>query len=475
MRATRLLVAAVLVLLVLGVLAAALVNREQAEDERGGSLGAPPAPSPSPSVVAGLPPLLSPLADLEGSDAGPPPPTAEGLSRVLDPLLTDPALGPRVSAAVVDAVTGERLYAVATTPEPLLPASTSKIVTAAAALSELGADARFSTRVVTGAAPGEVVLVGGGDPTLASPAVEPSVLFGGTPPARLSALADVTASALRSRGATGVPRLVVDSSLFSGPELAPGWKPTYLTEGSVARVTALMVDTGRVRPGRGAREAEPDLAAGQRFAALLAERGVPVGTVVRGVAPADAEELAEAQSPPVRGLVEVMLAASDNDIAEALARHVALARGEPATFAGAATAMRDSVVELGLNPDAVRVADGSGLSRDSRIRPEAVAQLLALAGRVDRPELRPLLGGLAVGGYEGTIERRFRARPELAGAVRAKTGTLNDVSTLAGLVVDAEGRLLAFGVGADAVTTGIRPAEAVLDRVAVALADCGCR
>jgi serine-type D-Ala-D-Ala carboxypeptidase/endopeptidase (penicillin-binding protein 4) len=473
LRATRLLVAVVLVLLVLGVLAAALVSRQQSADEAPGGLSAPPAASPTPSVVAGLPPLLPPLADLEGSDAGPPPPTAEGLARVLDPLLTDPALGPRVSAAVVDGVTGERLYAVATTPEPLLPASTSKIVTAAAALTELGAHQRFSTRVVTGAA-GEVVLVGGGDPTLASPAVESSVQYGGTPPARLSALADVTASRLLARGATGVPRLVVDSRLFGGPELAPGWRPTYLTEGSVARVTALQVDTGRVAPRRGAREAEPDLAAGQRFAALLAERGLPVGVVERGAAPPDAEQIARAQSPPVAGLVEVMLAASDNDIAEALARHVALARGEPATFAGAATALRASVVDLGLDPQALVVADGSGLSRDSRIRPEAVAQLLALAGRIDRPELRPVLGGLPVGGYEGTIERRFRARPDLGGAVRAKTGTLSDVSTLAGLVLDAEGRLLAFGVGADAVPTGIRPAEAVLDRIAVALADCGC-
>jgi serine-type D-Ala-D-Ala carboxypeptidase/endopeptidase (penicillin-binding protein 4) len=239
-------------------------------------------------------------------------------------------------------------------------------------------------------------------------------------------------------------------------------------------VTALQVDTGRVAPRRGAREAEPDLAAGQRFAALLAERGLPVGVVERGAAPPDAEQIARAQSPPVAGLVEVMLAASDNDIAEALARHVALARGEPATFAGAATALRASVVDLGLDPQALVVADGSGLSRDSRIRPEAVAQLLALAGRIDRPELRPVLGGLPVGGYEGTIERRFRARPDLGGAVRAKTGTLSDVSTLAGLVLDAEGRLLAFGVGADAVPTGIRPAEAVLDRIAVALADCGC-
>jgi hypothetical protein len=195
---------------------------------------ASPTPSPTPTAaVRGA--LLPPAVD--GTR-----PAEPGLAAAVAAALADPALGGSLAVSVLDADTGDVLHERAAD-VPLLPASTAKIATAVAALTALPEDLRLRTRVVAGAAPGEVVLVGGGDPTLARPSTPASY----PQPARLADLAARTRAAL---GATAVTRVVVDDSLYSGERLAPGWKPTYVTEGAVAPVTALMVDGGRVGRSR---------------------------------------------------------------------------------------------------------------------------------------------------------------------------------------------------------------------------------
>lgn len=417
------------------------------------------APSPSPTVAvrgALLPPPSS----------GAPVPTREGLQALVGAALRDPAVAGRLAVSVVDAESGEVLYerAAAT---PLLPASTAKIATAVAALTALPPDLRLATRVLPGSVPGEVVLVGGGDTTLASPAAEPSY----PAPARL---ADLARRVRASLGDTVVTRVLVDEALYTGERLGPGWKPTYVTEGAVAPVGPLMVDGGRVRPDRVARHADPALAAGRALAALL-QPGAPV-EVERGRAPAEADPLGEVTSQPVAQLVERMLVRSDNDLAEALARQVAVVRGEPASFAGAAAAVDAVLSELGV--EGVALVDGSGLSRDDRLQPAALTRLLARVASGDDPRLAPVLSGLPVGGFDGTLSRRYRSGPAVtaAGEVRAKTGTLNGVSALAGLVRTDDGRLLAFDLTADGVPVGAtRAAEAALDALAARIAACGCR
>ncbi len=183
------------------------------------------------------------------------------------------------------------------------------------------------------------------------------------------------------------------------------------------------------------------------------------------------------QSAPLGDLVEQMLLRSDNDLAEALAHRLAVAQGRPATFAGGAAALQAELA--GLVPDgAVALVDGSGLSRDDRVRPSAVAALLLAAVRDRTGRYGPVLSGLPVAGFAGTLADRYRTAPAAAaaGEVRAKTGTLDGVSALAGLVRTADGRLLVFDLTATAVPPGgTVAAEAALDRVAAALAACGCR
>jgi len=445
------------------LVAGALLGGAGAVGVLDGSAGAPAAVAPSapPSPTPAVRGALLPSAD-DGAAPGP-----AGLQAAVDAALADPALGGSVAVSLLDAASGQPLLERAAD-VPTVPASTAKIATAVAALTALPADLRLRTRVVAGTSAGEVVLVGGGDPTLAGPSTpvrHPS-------PARLTDLVTRVRAAL---GATVVTRVVVDDSLYTGERLAPGWKASYVTEGAVAPVTALMVDGGRVRPGRGPRTAEPALEAGRAFAALLQPRAAV--EVVRGAAAADAVALGEVASPTVLQLVERMLVASDNDLAEALARQVALATGRPASFAGAAEALAEALGEAGVEAGAVRLVDGSGLSRDDRLEPGAVTRLLVTAVAGDDPRLAPVLTGLPVAGFDGTLAPRYRtgAAVPAAGRVRAKTGTLNGVSALAGLLRTADGRLVAFDLTADAVPLGAnRRAERALDVLAARLAACGC-
>lgn len=398
--------------------------------------------------------------------SGAPVPTSAGLAAALRQALRHPALGSRVALSVRDAETARPLLELGAA-VPLVPASTAKLATAVAALAVLEPDGRLRTRVVRGPRAGEVVLVGGGDPTLAGPRARQRGV-------RVAQLEDLARQVRSQLGAEAVTRVTVDDALYTGPRTGPGWRPGYVTDGDVAPVTALAVDAGRVRPDRRERVADPALAAGGALAALLQPRGGVA--VARGRAAPTAAELGAVSSPPFGRLVELMLARSDNDLAEALARHVALTRGEPASFSGAARAV--SRVLMGRGARGIVLVDGSGLSRLNRVQPTSLTRLLADAVGQRSARFAPLLTGLPVAGFDGTLSERFRsgAPRAAAGVVRAKTGTLSGVSALAGLVRTRDGRLLAFDVTADAVPSGLNgPAEDALDRLAGALASCGCR
>ncbi|HEX7744535.1 MAG TPA: D-alanyl-D-alanine carboxypeptidase/D-alanyl-D-alanine-endopeptidase, partial [Micromonosporaceae bacterium] len=396
----------------------------------------------------------------------------------LDPLIA--ASGVKgMNLSVLDVATGQSLYDRGGD-VPNVPASTTKLATAVAVLSTRGPGFRIPTRAVAGNAPGEVVLVGGGDPTLA---VGATGSYPGA--ARLDQLAQQTRRALGGQTPT---KVTVDASLFTGPRYEPGWDPGTPTEGYGAAVTALMTDGARVDPrqatGPAQRVSEPDLAAGRSFARLL---GVPPTTVTQGTAPAPAAspaaagapgaELGRVESPPMLRLVEFMLGESDNVVAELLARQVALARNQPASFTGAAAAVDGVLADLGLDAGQSALADGSGLSRSNRITADLLAKLLALAADPGHPELAGIAAALPVAAWSGTLRDRYGTAAggsSAAGVVRAKTGTLSGVHSLAGMVTTADGRLLAFAIMADDVpsTLDVRPR---MDRMAAALGACGCR
>ncbi|MCI4063142.1 D-alanyl-D-alanine carboxypeptidase/D-alanyl-D-alanine-endopeptidase [Micromonospora sp. R77] len=414
-----------------------------------------------------------------------------GVRAALEPLARAAALGDRVNISVADVTTGTALYG-SGQDTPTVPASVTKLATAVTVLAARGPAYRIPTRAVAGANPGEVVLVGGGDPTLA---VDGHGFYPGA--ARLDDLAAQVRTAL---GGTAPARVTVDSSLFTGPVYEPGWDADIPTGGFGAPITALMTDGARRDPETARktqdqtnhaaeRVPQPDLAAGRQFARLLGLTG-DAAAVGRGKAPAatgasptagaptPGTELGKVESLPLIRLVDIMISDSDNVIAEFMARQVALARNKPASFAGGAAATDEVIAELGLPADEISLADGSGLSRTNRISPSLLTDLLTLAGNGSHPELAAIFGGLPVGGWSGTLDERYQAAGTKAGAgvVRAKTGTLTGVNAIAGLVTTADGRLLTFAVLTDRTPPDTLDAtRQALDRISSALAGCGCR
>ncbi|ABS02016.1 D-alanyl-D-alanine carboxypeptidase/D-alanyl-D-alanine endopeptidase [Kineococcus radiotolerans] len=433
----------------------------------------PTAPGATRPTQADTPPVLPAL------DPDAPRPDPAALGGVVAPLLADPALGASVSTSVVDALTGETLLATAAD-VPRTPASVAKLLTAVAALHTLGPTSRATTSVVDGATPDEVVLVAGGDVLLAAGAGDPDAVDGH---AGLDDLAAATAAELLAAGRTAVAVRLDDAS-FTGPATSPGWGSGDVAAGFVMPVAPLAVDEGRLAEGETApRTGDPALAAARTFAAALAAHGVQVldqgaGPVVRAAAVPGAATLASVESATTAEQVELMLTASDNTLAEVLTRRVALAADRPATFDDASRAVVDQVAALGVDVTGTSLQGGSGLGRATRVPARVVTDVLTLVAGGEHPELGAAAAGLPVAGVSGTLLERY-AEPgsaSAAGVVRAKTGTLTGVSSLAGYVRDADGRLLAFAVMSDGVAPGASlAARRAQDRFAAALAGCGCR
>jgi D-alanyl-D-alanine carboxypeptidase/D-alanyl-D-alanine-endopeptidase (penicillin-binding protein 4) len=403
------------------------------------------AAHPRPVRQAAAPPLAAPVLAPAGAASAQDPALSGALRARLERLMDAHALGPVRTGAVIDVTTGQLVYGHGATTAST-PASVTKLATALAALGTLGPQHRLTTTVVS-TAPGRIVLVGGGDPTL-----------------DLAGLADGTAAALKASGATSV-RLAYDASYFAGPALHPiGYND------NLAPVTGLMVREGRLdgsTSGPAQRTEDPARAAADAFAKLLGKRGITVHGSPSAGSGRGGTRLAAHRSATVADLVERMLTNSDNDLAEALARQAARATGRPATFAGGAAAVRAELVHYGVPLDGAVFTDGSGLSHADRLAPRTLAGVLAQAASPAHPELRPILTGLPVAAFTGTLTSRFHASAG-AGVVHAKTGTLTGTNTIAGTILAPSGRLLAFSfMSQDAPAAA--DAQSALDALATAL------
>jgi D-alanyl-D-alanine carboxypeptidase/D-alanyl-D-alanine-endopeptidase (penicillin-binding protein 4) len=355
--------------------------------------------------------------------------------------------GPTTGAYVRDLGSGEELFALRED-VARMPASVQKLYTTASALLRLGPSATLDTTAVTSATAlidgfgvlhGDLVLVGAGDP-----------FFGDTEAATL-------ARAVRAAGVRRIDGAVVgDESRFdvrrSGR--APGYDPEL---GGV--LSALAYDRGIFR-GRARLDAGRFAAA--RFAAQLRALGVRAsGTSHAGAAPAAARTIAAVASRNVGELARFVNVPSNNFAAEMLLKGLgARYRGTGSTSAGAGVA-RDTLDDLGVRP---RIADGSGLSREDRTTPREVVRLLE---RMDGQDVaKAFRASLAVPGSTGTVKRRMRHTS--AERCRVKTGTLRDVSALAGYCATVGGRDIAFAILFNHVN--IAAAQRILDRMAAAIA-----
>jgi D-alanyl-D-alanine carboxypeptidase/D-alanyl-D-alanine-endopeptidase (penicillin-binding protein 4) len=410
------------------------------------------------------PPVLAP-ATTEGVA-----PTAAGVGKALAAILKDPSLGPHHGVYVYDASRGKPVFSVGAA-TPYTPASTLKLLTTVSALATLGPDHTFATRVVS-AGKGSIVLVGGGDPLLA-------VQQASDYPARatLQTLAASTAKALKAQGTTRVT-LGYDASLFTGPAANANWEANYIPEGIAAPTTALWVNEGRVSPGMAKRATSPAQAAATSFSKLLATYGITVAPTVRpATAQAQVAPLAQVKSPTLGQIVEYINQHSDNDGAEVLLRQVGIATGNGGSYVGGVKGVRATLTKLGLDVSKARIYDGSGLTRANKVPLDLLAGAVRVAISKDHPELRHLLTGLPIAGFNGSLRERFTTPGTGTGTglVHAKTGTLTGVHSLAGYARDRSGTLLVFAVASDSVPVPkTLDARAALDRTTAALANCGC-
>jgi serine-type D-Ala-D-Ala carboxypeptidase/endopeptidase (penicillin-binding protein 4) len=444
-----------------------------------------PAPTSSPATRSAFPPARDRAPAgiaLAALPADPTLPTGTGLRKTIGTWVGAKELKPRVGVAVVSP-DARLLFSHAGT-TGYVPASTTKLLTTAAALRQLGTGHRFTTGVydagptMAPSAAHTIVLRGGGDPLLSSrKAVAAQVAAKDVTKrsaARLATIEDLagrTAAALRERGITKV-RVRFDDRLF-GPGVSAHWRKNYISTGEVSPVSALTVDQGRKSVTSDLRVARPALHAAGLFAAGLTKNGITVtGAPARAKTP-KGPAIASVTSPPLDRMAEHVLLTSDNDAAEMLLRQTAIGRNQPATFAGGVRATRANLAALGLDLAGLKLYDGSGLSPSNRISPQLLARLIATAMSPGHPELAATLSGLPVAGVSGTLKDRFHVvGTNGAGLVRGKTGTLNFVSALAGIAQTADGAVLAFAFLADTLHADARPYE---ERVTALLTSCGCR
>ena len=332
---------------------------------------------------------------------------------------------------------------------PLLPASTMKVVTAAVALHVLGPTWKPVTRVSFDTNTGTLTLVGGGDPSLTS--------------ARLGLLADATVETLTALGVTPT-RLKIDDSLFPAPTAQPGLAPARWPHDE-RPVRALVVD--------GRRSMDAALDAGRTFDAMLTKRGLALTFKGRGTG--TGLEVAAIPGLRLQSILRDMLLVSSNDYADMVFRLSALGAGHRATWADARRTAIDSLNALGVRSSGVVLVDGSGLSRNNRLTPLALADVLRVAQTETRTALLPTL--LPTAGVSGTLRTRFSKAPAscVAGLLTAKTGSLHDVIALAGYAPLDDGTLRPFAILTNRVhnSAGARNAmRSQVDNLAAAFSGC---
>lgn len=321
------------------------------------------------------------------------------------------------------------------------PASNQKLITAAGAYERLDTNERVRT-VVIGSGPvvdgvlrGDVVLVGGGDPTVTRSGIRSL---------------DALATQLRARGVTKIDgKVLVDESRFDPERFVPTW-PSGWQSTVGGPLSALVVDRNRnVDP------ADPSLSIGEFFKASLVAAGMQVdGEVAHGKVDTG-EQVAVLDGPTYSELIAAMLQTSDNLTAELLVKEIGLRHSGAGTTAAGLASVRDAVAVLCVPPGGADV-DGSGLSSANSHSADQFRRLLQVA--TERWWGSRLRGALPVAGQSGTLAGRLIG-PYTTGNVRAKTGSIATSKALSGYLSTMGGRQAYFSILVNGnATGGLEPA-----------------
>jgi D-alanyl-D-alanine carboxypeptidase/D-alanyl-D-alanine-endopeptidase (penicillin-binding protein 4) len=370
-----------------------------------------------------------------------------------------------LQAQVINSETGEVLFDRGSG-SAARPASIMKLFTAAAALETLGPGYQVTTRVYQDAVePGKIYLVGAGDPTLSRTGPNQNSVYQKAPK-----LSDLASQVSRVLGEELITKIVLDTSLYGGAkgEYQSVWDSRGITNGYMSPVSALQVDGDRLSPSSkdSKRSMDPVSQAGtwfQESLGLVAEKAV----ITKGLAPADAIQIATVKSRPISEWIDYMLVVSDNTLAEALARLISLDVGLDGTFKSLTEGYKRALRGTGLDLAGLTVEDGSGLSKYNQVSPKQVNDLLVLidAGYGD---FELILSGMPVSGTPGSLSYRFE---DAVGSITAKTGWIRTGYTLAGFLDTPDQSRLIFTVyNLGDVTASNRDA---MDDLVMGFYDCG--
>lgn len=403
---------------------------------------------PAPSVAEATPALRGP------NDTG----TVPDVEAAVAQAAANPALG-NLAAQVTDLVSNTVVWNKSEN-QPMVPASSTKVLTAGAALLTLPNDQREVT-TVTETKPGTLVLSSTGDVTLAT---EPGKGFF-TDPATIS---DLAGQVKKSLGDQKVSEIIVDNSVRSRDVFNSTWDPQDIDGGNVADLDAVMLNAGRLDPSDpySPRSRSPGEDVGEALASALGATGA---TVTLSDSAQDTQQggnkiLGTVKSAPLDVRLRDMMIHSDNLLAESIGRDVAAAMGNPTTFAGAAEATLEALKNNGYPTENVTLKDNSGMSKDNRLTATALNGVLA------GEKTREILDLLPVSSAEGTLANRYGSgsgAEAAAGWVRAKTGTLSGVSALVGTIMTADGRPLTFAFLSNG--SEVDAARTALDQLAASL------
>ena len=478
----------------------------------------------SPSHPATRPPVFADAH--QGPPAVRPGPAVAQLQRDIDVILGAPAFERGWVGVVVRSVATEQTLYALNARKLMMPASTLKVVTLAAAGERLGWDYAYETRIVAdgavqgGRLDGNLVIVGNGDPSLERPAL------------------DGWASQIKSLGISRVTGMVLaDARWFKGDGLGFGWSwddvPYYYAAPIAAAqfhenavevalrpgpspgapavygltppgINGLQIEN-RVQTGPATATAEfvarraphsPSvvlegvLPAGSRgethalsvndpvryLAAAFTEALLAAGVALGGPPPLDADAthdysgttpLVTHRSAPLRVLARRLMEVSQNQYAETLIKTMGAQAGTP-TFEGGLKSVESVLASWGIAADAVILRDGSGLSRYDYVAPETLVQVLAHIYR-DPAQRAPFFSSLNVAGQSGTMSARLKNTPA-AGNARAKDGAMAGVRTLCGLVNTADNEPVVFAIMANNLAAAGPTVTSAIDAIVARLA-----
>lgn len=375
------------------------------------------------------------------------------------------------SGSVINTTTGEALFDRKGT-DGVAPASVMKVLTASTALSVLGPDYQFETKVYSGAAAGSIVLVGGGDATLSALSSGQESVYKGAP--KLDDLAtQVKAKWNELNPGKPITSIILDANMWNPSDnWDPSWPTSERTQGYQPLITALMVDGDRQDPKAqtSPRSTDPVGAAGDAFISAL---GLPASTPVStGSAITSNAQLGSVKSQSIKTLIGQMLPNSDNTLAEMMAR-VSSKNGGRDGSSGSLTAIYSGAMSgYGFPTSTLTIKDGSGESNLDGVPPQLVAKLMVLINGGTK-NLDTIYNALPVAGKTGTLASRFSGANAVArGAVNAKTGSIATAYALAGIVHAKDGAVLSFAIFAEGKLNG-SSAMSAIDTVTTGFFNCG--